>query len=150
MDVFKRNSNHDVKNIDLLCSFLAGMNIVGIFVFNIIFSSIITYFLICIIGGSLLSSYLIKKKYIYLSQISIQNDQLIFEKKKLFVTQKYSFDIDKVKMSRTYYSLILRCYQSDDKKKQFKISSREWSDIETIERLIMNAKYGEESTLLRA
>ncbi|MBD0404310.1 hypothetical protein [Flammeovirga sp. EKP202] len=85
-----------------------------------------------------------------MSQISIQNDQLIFEKKKLFVTQKYSFDIDKVKMSRTYYSLILRCYQSDDKKKQFKISSREWSDIETIERLIMNAKYGEESTLLRA
>ncbi|KXX66828.1 hypothetical protein [Flammeovirga sp. SJP92] len=146
METFKRNRDHDIKNVDIVCSFLAGMNIIGIIGLKLVFSSLVTYLLICITGGSIFFLFNLRKRHIYLKQITIEDGNLVFKTNFLFLSYSRYYQIEDVKVSRTYYSLILRCYKSGEyhKKKKFKLSSRNWKDLEDLEKILLTSKLGEE------
>ncbi|KXX66818.1 hypothetical protein [Flammeovirga sp. SJP92] len=144
METFIRKTNDDIKTINIFCSFLAGVNLMAVVGFDVVFSSAIKYMVICGIGGALFLIVSLRKKYFYLDKILIEDGNIVFKTRILFLTHKTICQVENITITRTYYSLVLRCYKPDRsyETRKFKLSSSNWKNLDSLERLIMNSKSG--------
>ncbi|NME72145.1 hypothetical protein [Flammeovirga aprica] len=142
MQAYIRNTNHTINRFDLICSFLLGVNIMGVIGMQFFLDSTLSYLLFCGLGGILFLLISLSKRYIFLKQVTVQNTQLVFKTHILFLSYKYSCQIENIKITRTYYSLVLRCNRPNkgEEIKKFKLSSSNWKELEDLERLILSSK----------
>ncbi len=141
MKTFIRNSDHDIKSVDIFFTFLAGMNVMGIVSLTVMFNAINQYLLLCLIGGILLCIISLRKKIFYLKEITIENCNLVFKTNFLFLSHKYICKVEHIQATRTYYSLIVRCYKPGVgyKTRKFKLSSSKWKNLDKLEKLIISS-----------